>query len=132
MYEWGYFGVYYDEYDVDDNLVFLTQCGKLALFKYLYKEELERFKKEIKSSDILLVNNEIPYNILIESIKYAKENNVYVILNPAPAIYNLNENTIETLKDMVKDIKKVNEDIMNLGLMLDGKINENEFVDLVK
>jgi hypothetical protein len=44
----------------------------------------------------------------------------------------LNENTIETLKDMVKDIEKVNEDIMNLNLMLDGKINESEFVDLVK
>lgn len=52
MYEWGYFGVDYDEYDVDDNLVFLTQCGKLALFKYLYKEELERFKKELKSRRI--------------------------------------------------------------------------------
>ena len=33
----------------------------------LQLEDLERFKKEIKSSDILLVNNEIPYNILIES-----------------------------------------------------------------
>ena len=47
-------------------------------------------------------------------------------------VYNLNENTIETLRDMVKEIEKVNEDIMNLGLMLDGKINESEFVDLVK
>jgi hypothetical protein len=33
---------------------------------------------------------------------------------------------------MVRDIEKVNEDIMNLGLMLDGKINESEFVELVK
>ena len=47
-------------------------------------------------------------------------------------VYNLNENTIETLKDIVKDIEKVNEDIMNLYLMLDGKINESEFVELVK
>ena len=47
-------------------------------------------------------------------------------------IYNLNENTVEVLKDMVKDIERVNEDIMNLGLMLDGKINENEFIDIVK
>jgi hypothetical protein len=47
-------------------------------------------------------------------------------------IYSLSENTVDTLKDMVKDIEKVNEDIMNLGLMLDGKINENEFVELVK
>jgi hypothetical protein len=48
------------------------------------------------------------------------------------AIYNLNENTIDALKDMVKDIEKTNEDIMNLNLMLNGKINENEFVELVK
>ena len=47
-------------------------------------------------------------------------------------VYNLNENTIETLKDIVKDIEKVNKDIMNLDLMLDGKINESEFVELVK
>jgi hypothetical protein len=33
---------------------------------------------------------------------------------------------------MVKDIEKVNEDIMNLELMLNGKINESEFTELVK
>lgn len=47
-------------------------------------------------------------------------------------VYSLNENTVETLKDMVKDIEKVNEDIMNLEMLLNGKINESEFVDLVK
>jgi hypothetical protein len=47
-------------------------------------------------------------------------------------VYNLSENTIDSLKDMVKDIEKVNEDIMNLELMLSSKINENEFVELVK
>lgn len=48
------------------------------------------------------------------------------------AIYNLSENTVDTLRDMVKDIEKVNEDIMNLELMLGGKINEKEFVEIVK
>jgi hypothetical protein len=33
---------------------------------------------------------------------------------------------------MVKDIERVNEDIMNLELMLNGKINESDFVELVK
>ena len=47
-------------------------------------------------------------------------------------VYNLNENTVDVLRDMVKDIERVNEDIMNLELMLDGKINENEFVEIVK
>ncbi len=54
-------------------------------------EDLNNFKQEIKSSNILLVQNEIPYNVLKESIKYAYENNVYVILNPAPAVYDLSE-----------------------------------------
>lgn len=47
-------------------------------------------------------------------------------------VYSLSENTVDTLRDMVKDIEKVNEDIMNLEMMLNGKINENEFVELVK
>ena len=47
-------------------------------------------------------------------------------------VYNLNENTVDTLRDMVKDIEKENEDIMNLEMMLNGKINESEFVELVK
>ena len=47
-------------------------------------------------------------------------------------VYSLSENTVDALRDMVKDIERVNEDIMNLELMLNGKINENDFVDLVK
>jgi hypothetical protein len=47
-------------------------------------------------------------------------------------VYSLSENTVDVLRDMVRDIEKVNEDIMNLELMLDGKIDENEFVELVK
>lgn len=47
-------------------------------------------------------------------------------------VYSLNENAVDALRDMVRDIEKVNEDIMNLELMLDGKIDENEFVELVK
>jgi hypothetical protein len=47
-------------------------------------------------------------------------------------VYSLSENTVDALRDMVKDIEKVNEDIMNLELMLNGKINESEFTELVK
>ena len=47
-------------------------------------------------------------------------------------VYSLKESTVDALRDMVKDIEKVNEDIMNLELMLNGKINESEFVELVK
>ena len=55
----------------------------------------------------------------------------YSCVNFKP-VYSLNENTIEILRDMVKDIERVNEDIMNLCLILDGKINESEFTELVK
>ena len=47
-------------------------------------------------------------------------------------VYSLDENTVDALRDMVRDIEKVNEDIMNLEMMLNGKINENEFIELVK
>ena len=47
-------------------------------------------------------------------------------------VYSLSENTLDALRDMVKDIERVNEDIMNFELMLAGKINESEFAELVK
>ncbi len=47
-------------------------------------------------------------------------------------VYSLSENTVDALRDMVKDIERVNEDIMNFELMLNGKINESDFVELVK
>ncbi len=55
--------------------------------KNLSKEDVKTFEKEIKESDILLVQFEIGLDGLKEAIKIAKENNVFVILNPAPAIY---------------------------------------------
>ena len=54
-------------------------------------DDLEIFKETIKACDILLLQNEIPYDVLKEAINFAKSQNVYVILNPAPAVYDLNE-----------------------------------------
>ena len=76
MYEWGYFSLYYDEYEVEDNRVFLSQYGKLALFKYLYKEELERFKKELKSRRI---NEQILDDYLLS--EDLSETHIWSILN---------------------------------------------------
>lgn len=53
-------------------------------------DDLELFKPIIKECDILLLQNEIPYNVLEEAIKYAYSYHKYIILNPAPAVYNLN------------------------------------------
>lgn len=56
--------------------------------------DLNNFKSIIKQCDILLVQNEMPYDILKEAIEFAYNNNVYVIYNPAPAIYDI--------KDLIK------------------------------
>ncbi len=53
-------------------------------------EDLNSFKNVIKKCDTLLITNEIPYEVLKEAIIYAHNNNVYVIYNPAPAIYDIN------------------------------------------
>ena len=90
--------------------------------------DLESFKLNIKNSDILLVNNEIPYPVLKEAITYAKKNNVYVILNPAPNVYDIQEllsnidllipNEVEAqyiYKKAIDDIVVDNEVIITLG-----------------
>ncbi len=45
--------------------------------------------------------------------------------------YILNENTIETLKDLLKAVERVDEGMKNLDLLLDGKITEKDFNELV-
>ncbi len=52
--------------------------------------DLDIFYDEIKNSDILLIQEEIPFEVLKEALKYAYDNNVYTILNPAPSVYNIN------------------------------------------
>ena len=48
-------------------------------------EDVELFREEIISSDILLIQNEVPENVNKKAIEIAFQNNVKVILNPAPA-----------------------------------------------
>lgn len=43
------------------------------------------FEEEIRSADILLLNNEVSEAVNIAAIKLAKKNGVFCILNPAPA-----------------------------------------------
>ena len=51
----------------------------------LTQEDVESFRKEIVSSDILLIQNEVPEEVNKKAIEIAFQNNVKVILNPAPA-----------------------------------------------
>ncbi len=51
----------------------------------LEEKDVESFRKEIKSSDFLLLQNEVPEEVNIRAIEIAREYGVKVILNPAPA-----------------------------------------------
>ena len=50
----------------------------------LDEKDVELFANEIKSADILLINNEVPISVNEKAVKIAKENRVKVVLNPAP------------------------------------------------
>ena len=50
----------------------------------LDEKDVELFANEIKSADILLINNEVPISVNEKAVKIAKENGVKVVLNPAP------------------------------------------------
>lgn len=54
-------------------------------------KDLNKFYDEIKNSDVLLLQEEIPYEVLKEALIYAFNHNVYTILNPAPAVYDISE-----------------------------------------
>lgn len=59
--------------------------------EYLNICDLNKFKPVIEQCDILLAQNEIPYEVLKEAIIFAKEKGLKVIYNPAPAIYDIND-----------------------------------------
>jgi ribokinase len=50
----------------------------------LSAEDVENFADEIKSANILLINNEVPQSVNDRAVEIAKEFGVKVILNPAP------------------------------------------------
>ena len=50
----------------------------------LEREDLHFFEEEIKSSEFLLVTNEVPYELLKDAIALASKHSVKVIFNPAP------------------------------------------------
>lgn len=83
--------------------------------------DLELFKPMIDNSDILLIQNEIPFDVLKEAIIYAYNNKKYVIYNPAPAVYDIIEllpfinmiipNEAEAYHIFKKEIDKIENDI---------------------
>lgn len=59
---------------------FVSVCPGVTL----EDKDIDLFEEEIKSSDYLLVTNEIPYDVLKKSILLADKYGVKIILNPAP------------------------------------------------
>lgn len=50
----------------------------------LDEQDVELFANEIKTADILLINNEVPILVNERAVQIAKENGIKVVLNPAP------------------------------------------------
>ena len=50
----------------------------------LDEQDVELFANEIKTADILLINNEVPVSVNEKAVQIAKDNGVKVVLNPAP------------------------------------------------
>ncbi len=50
----------------------------------LSEKDVERFENEIKTANVLLLNNEVPKEVNEKAAKIAKENGVMIIMNPAP------------------------------------------------
>lgn len=61
-----------------ENQVTGYRCAELST------EDVIAFSKEIASSDILLLQNEVPDDVNKTAVEIAKKHNVKVILNPAP------------------------------------------------
>lgn len=51
----------------------------------LDERDVDAFADEIASADLLLLNNEVPHAVNERAVEIAKENGVFVLLNPAPA-----------------------------------------------
>ncbi len=61
-----------------DNRVCVYRGAKLE------EKDVDLFANEIKTADILLINNEVPISVNEKAVQIAKVNGVKVVLNPAP------------------------------------------------
>lgn len=107
--------------------------------KNLNIDDLQVFKEEIKSADILLLQYEVPIDVIYQAISIAKMSQTLIILNPAPAIYQdkklleladivtPNFEEVKTLYNLANDIK-----IEELGEILKKKVSNQLIVTLGK
>lgn len=61
-----------------DNKVLVYQGAKLT------EQDVDLFEQQIKTANVLLINNEVPVSVNEKAVNIAKANGVKVVLNPAP------------------------------------------------
>lgn len=105
----------------------------------LKKEDLYCFEEMIKSADVLLIQYELPLDVIKKAIEIAKLNNTKIILNPAPAKYddvNLVE-SVDIVTPNFEEAKKIfnlpnNIKMEEIGEKLKNKINNIVIITLGK
>lgn len=73
--------------------LFINEDGEAAFVGWkgisdteITKEQLENATEAIKEADALLITFEVPIRIIKQAIKIARDNNTFIILNPAPPL----------------------------------------------
>ena len=138
----------YLETDTEENTALATilsdESGENTVIVYpgasakLNKESVLNFKKYIKDAELLVLQYELPLEVIYEAIKVAKDNNVKILLNPAPAVLDDIDliNSVDYLTPNFEECKKIfnlpNAKIEELGSLLVGKYNPIIIVTLGK
>ena len=74
-------------------------------------------------------NGGCSFGCLNEKVKITSPN---YVCNNFKNKYDYKDNTISVLTDLLNDMKHVDESLKNFSLLLDGKISEDDFVDIEK
>lgn len=83
----------------------------------LDREIIDRYKKEILESDIVMLQLEVPMDTVEYAINYCHENNIKTILNPAPAV--------ELKKDIIDKVTYLTPNEHECRVILDENKNTN-------
>lgn len=105
----------------------------------LCTKDVESFEKEIISAEVLVLQYELPLDVIEKAIQIAKKNNTIIILNPAPAIY-LDSAMLEKADivtpnfEEAKKLYQLSSDITikELGQILQERINNQLIITLGK
>ena len=102
----------------ENNIVVISGANNM-----ITKETIDNNIELIKEADIIVVQLEIPLDVVSYAVKLAKNNNKLVILDPAPAVSNLSDDLLSNV-----DIIKPNE--TEIQILSGIEINTNE--DILK